>query len=87
MFLFGYVATFGGRGPIALTFFLSACPFFRSLFAMITPTRRVSNTGSLRLAAASGMRGERHYSAGLGGGDLSFIGTCRGPECREELAG
>lgn len=35
-----------------LTFFLSACPFFRSLFAMITPVRRVSNTGSLRLAAA-----------------------------------
>lgn len=39
---------------MVLTFFLSACPFFRSLFAMITPVRRVSNTGSLRFAAASG---------------------------------
>lgn len=44
----------GPQQKVVLTFFLSACPFFRSLFAMITPVRRVSNTGSLRLAAASG---------------------------------
>lgn len=65
-------------GHKMLTFFLSACPFFRSLFAMITPTRRVSNTGSLRLAAAGGMGGgRRHHWEGRGGvgGDPSQRGN------------
>lgn len=35
-----------------LTFFLSSEPFFRSLLAMLTPMRRVSNTGSVRLDCA-----------------------------------
>lgn len=42
----------------ALTFFLSSCPFLRSLLAIMTPVLRVSNTGSLLLAAA-GTQGQQ----------------------------
>lgn len=43
--------TLAGGGT--LTFFLSSEPFFRSLLAMITPIRRVSNTGSVRFDCAA----------------------------------
>lgn len=36
-----------------LTFFLSSEPFLRSLLAMITPIRSVSNTGSVRFDCAA----------------------------------
>lgn len=38
---------------VELTFFFSSDPFFRSLLAMITPIRSVSNTGSVRFDCAA----------------------------------
>lgn len=84
------------QGTPALTFFLSSCPFFRSLLAIMTPVRRVSNTGSLLLAAAGarGWReGFRHGVPGAGAsrrGDGTYragpwrrwvAGHCRGASC------
>lgn len=45
---------FGESLTQTLTFFLSSCPFLRSLLAMMTPVRSVSNTGSLLFAAGAG---------------------------------
>lgn len=38
----------------SLTFFLSFSFFLRSLFAMMTPTRKVSKTGSFLLGLSGG---------------------------------
>lgn len=49
-----------------LTFFLSSWPFLRSLLAMMTPVRSVSNTGSLLFAAGNGEGGSGMGHEGLG---------------------
>jgi hypothetical protein len=48
--------------PPGLTFFLSSEPFLRSLLAMMTPMRRVSNTGSVRLDCAERGHGLDQFS-------------------------
>lgn len=45
-----------------LTFFLSACPFFRSLFAMITPVTKGFNAGHYDWQKLVGMGEKRAIS-------------------------